>query len=453
MSLSRKRSALYARIPGGADGRRMLWIALINKAGTGLWMGAAALYFTLVTGLSVAEVGVLLGVSGAVGIAGAPLAGHLADRFPVTRIIIGAQLQQAIALLALLTTDDFTLLLLYSAVNSLADRGANVLTKLYAARIAGPERTKYQAVQRSVSNAGWALGGLAGALAIAVGTAHAYQALLIGNVVSFLVAAALTLRCAEPPSPSRLVTESVPTGSGPGTAPTPVTPTPVTPASNPWRDRPYLLFTVTEAALFLDDAVLQVGIPLWIVHATDAPHGLAPLLMVLNCVLVVCCQVPLSRFGSTPDRARALLVPLAACFVVGCAALTVSALGGVWLAVAALTVAAIALTFAEILHAIASWELSIALAPDDAQGAYLGVHGLSSSAQRSGGPLLVTAVIAAGPLAWPVLGAGVIVTVAAQSRLVRKRLSGRGPATDRVAVGDPAVDDPVVGDPPTPRAT
>ncbi|MFD4629878.1 MFS transporter [Streptomyces sp. NPDC058284] len=418
MSFSRKRSALYARIPGGADGRRMLWIALINKAGTGLWMGAAALYFTLVTGLSVAQVGVLMGVSGAVGIAGAPLAGHLADRFPVTRIIIASQLQQAVALLALLTTDNFALLLLYSAVNSLADRGANVLTKLYAARIAGQDRTRYQAVQRTVSNAGWAIGGLAGALALAVGTTHAYQALLIGNVVSFLAAAVLTRRCAEPPSPSRVVTGST-------------APAPAAPQSNPWRDRSYLLFTGTEAALFLDDAVLQVGIPLWIVHATDAPPGLAPLLMVLNCVLVVCCQVPLSRFGSTPERARALLVPLAACFVVGCAALTVSTAGGTWLAVAALTVAATALTFAEILHAIASWELSIALAPDDAQGAYLGVHGLSSSAQRSGGPLLVTAVIAAGPLAWPVLGAGVIATVAAQRRLVRKRLTRRSPARDR----------------------
>lgn len=416
MSLSRRRAALYARIPGGLDGRRMLWIALINKAGTGLWMGAAALYFTLVTGLSVAEVGVLMGASGAVGIAGAPLAGHLADRFPVTRVIIGSQLLQAAALLALLTTDNFSLLLLYSAANSLADRGANVLTKLYAARIAGPDRTRYQAVQRSVSNAGWALGGLAGAGALAVGTDHAYQALLVGNVISFFVAAFLTLRCAEPPSPSRVVTDST-------------SPAPPARPSNPWRDRPYLLFTATEAALFLDDAVLQVGMPLWIVHATDAPHGLAPLLMVLNCVLVVCCQVPLSRFGSTPDRARALLVPLAACFVLGCAAMTASVAGGTWPAVVALTIAAIAFTFAEILHAIASWELSIALAPDDAQGAYLGVHGLSSSAQRSGGPLLVTAVIAAGPLAWPVLGAGVIATVAAQSRLVRTGLLRRGGST------------------------
>ncbi|WUW18829.1 MFS transporter [Streptomyces sp. NBC_01465] len=387
----------------------MLWIALINKAGTGLWMGAAALYFTLVTGLSVTQVGLLMGISGAAGIAGAPLAGHLADRFPVTRVLIGAQLLQAVALLALLTTESFSLLLLYSALASLADRGANVLTKLYAARIAGPDRTRFQAVQRTVSNAGWAIGGLAGAGAIAVGTLHAYQSLLVGNVLSFIAAAVLTLRCAEPPSPSRVVADS--SRTAPATAP-----------SNPWRDRTFLLFTATESALFLDDAVLQVGVPLWIVHTTDVPHGLIPLLMVLNCVLVVLCQVPLSRFGGTPEKARALLLPLVACFVVGCAAMTASVAGGTGLAIAALVCAAVAFTFAEILHSIASWELSVALAADDAQGAYLGVHGLSSSAQRSGGPLLVTAVIAAGPFAWPLLGAGVVATVAAQRRLVRNRL-------------------------------
>ncbi|MEV0092697.1 MFS transporter [Streptomyces sp. NPDC050738] len=423
MSFSRRRAALYAGIPGGRDGRRMLWIALINKAGTGLWMGAAALYFTLVTGLSVTEVGLLMGISGAAGIAGAPFAGHLADRFPVTRVLIGAQLLQAVALLALLTTDSFSLLLLYSALTSLADRGSNVLTKLYAARIAGPDRTRYQAVQRTVSNAGWAIGGLAGAGALAVGTTHAYQALLIGNVISFLAAAVLTVRCAEPPSPSRTVTDSS-------------QPAPPAPPSSPWRDRTYLLFTATEAALFLDDAVLQVGMPLWIVHSTDVPHGMIPLLMVLNCVLVVLCQVPLSRFGGTPDKASALLLPLVAVFAVGCAAMTASVAGGTWLAITALTVAAVAFTFAEILHSIASWELSVALAPDDAQGAYLGVHGLSSSAQRSGGPLLVTAVIAAGAFAWPLLGAGVVATVVAQRRLVRNRLPRRALSVTSVTVSE-----------------
>ncbi|MFJ3711704.1 MULTISPECIES: MFS transporter [unclassified Streptomyces] len=409
MTLSRRRAALYARIPGGRDGRRMLWIALVNKTGTGLWMGAAALYFTLVAHLPIAEVGILMGIAGAAGIAGSPLAGHLADRLPLTRILVAAQIQQAIALLALLTTHNFALLLVYSAVGSLGDRGSNVLTKLYSARVSGADRIRYQAVQRTVSNAGWAIGGLAAAITLSVGTTHAYQGLLIGNAVSYVVMSALTLRCAEPPAPSRTVAGSK--ESGPPARP-----------PNPWQDRTYLLFTATETMLFLDDAVLQVGMPLWIVHATHAPHGLAPLLMVLNCLMVVFCQVPLSRFAGTPESARRLLMPLAGFFVVGCIATSASAGGGTALAVSMLVLAAMALTVAEMLHATASWELSIALAADDAQGAYLGVHGLASSAQRSGGPLLVTAVIAAGPLAWPVLGAGVVATCVAQSRLVRTRL-------------------------------
>ncbi|MEW2630667.1 hypothetical protein AB0903_03155 [Streptomyces sp. NPDC048389] len=138
--------------------------------------------------------------------------------------------------------------------------------------------------------------------------------------------------------------------------------------------------------------MFKVGLPLWIVHATDAPHGLAPLLMVL------------------------------AAFAVGALALSLSTAGGMWTATVTLTLAAVALTFAEMLHATASWELSVALAPDEAQGAYLGVHGLANSAQRSLGPLVMTATIAAGPIGWALLGAGLSTVCLAQSRLIRDRL-------------------------------
>ncbi|MEU3750748.1 MULTISPECIES: MFS transporter [Streptomyces] len=406
------RQPLKDRIPGGSDGRRMLLIGFIDKCGTGLWSTAMALYFTYVTGLGLGQVGLLIAVSGAVGIAGSPLGGRLADRFPLVRVIIGTQLLRAAALLALLTTDDYALLVLISAIGALPDRATNVLTKLYAARVAGPDRVRYQAINRTTSNIGWTLGGLGAAAALAVGSTTAFQLLLVGDALSYLVMAALTLRCAEPPAPtpSRVVAASTDESS-------------TAKPANPWRDRGFLAFTAGDGVFFLHDSILQVALPLWIVHATDAPVGLAPLLLVLNSVLVVVFQVPLSRFGATTDAARGLYTPLAALFAAGTLAVAASALGGPTLSVAALVTAAVVLTFAEMIHTIASWEISVALAPGDAQGAYLGVHGLAQSTQRFAGPLLMTGLVATGPLGWPFLGAALVATCAAQSRLVRRRLT------------------------------
>ncbi|MFD9036086.1 MFS transporter [Streptomyces sp. NPDC059567] len=407
-----RHSTVLNRIPGGRDGRHMLLVSIIDKIGTGLWAGCTVLYFTYVSGLGLGQVGLLMTISGGVGIAGAPLAGRLADRFPLVRIIVGAQLMRGAALLALLTTDNFLLLTLYSALGALPDRAGSVLIKLYAARLAGSDRVRYQAIQRTTVNIGWSIGGLGAAAALATGSTRAYGLLLIGNVVTYLVIAVLTLRCAEPPAPSRIAATSA--AAGDRTAATP---------TSPWRDRTFLGYTATDAALFLDDTILQVAIPLWIVHATAAPVGLAPLLLVLNTVLVVLFQVPLARFGATAEAARRLLVPLAGLFVVGTLALAASAAGGRTLAITALVVAVIALTFAEIVHATSSWELSVALAPAEAQGAYLGVHGLAQSTQRFAGPLLVTGVMTAGALAWPLLGLGLVAAGAAQHRVIRDRIT------------------------------
>ncbi|WP_338682870.1 MFS transporter [Streptomyces acidiscabies] len=410
MALTRRKTTGEPRIPGGPDGRRMVVIALVDRIGSGLWATVSVLYFTYVAHLSLTEVGTLAAVAGALGIAGAPSGGLLADRFPLTRVLVAVQLLRAVASFGLLTTDHFALLLALTALGGFGDRASSVLTKLYATRVAGPDRIRYQAVQRTVANAGWAIGGLVAAVGLALGGTAAYRWLLLGDALSFTAVALLTLRCGEPASPARTVA-----GSG----------TPAQPARprGPWRDRTYLAYVATEAVLFLDDAVFKVGLPLWIVHLDTAPHGLAPLLMVLNNVLVVALQVPMARFGATTAAARALLLPLSAAFAAGGAAMALAAGGGAVTATLLLTAAATAFTLAEILHATVSWELSVALAPDTAQGAYLGVHGLAQSAQRAVGPLAVTAAIATGPLGWASFGTVIALTCGIQHRLVRARLA------------------------------
>ncbi|WP_308355071.1 MFS transporter [Streptomyces sp. MUM 203J] len=402
------------RVPGGRDGRRMLLVTWVDKTGNGLWNTTSALYFIHVAGLSLVAVGTLVSVAAGIGVAGAPLAGRLADRFPVVRLLVAFQTVRAVAAVGLLLSDAYGALLFCAALGSFGDRSANVLTKLYAARLAGPHRVRYQAVIRTASNAGWAVGGLIAAGVLTLGTTHAYQALLIGDALSFAGAAALTLRCTEPPSPSRTVARS---GDAPGSR---VSAGPV----SPWRDRGYLAYVATDTVVHLHDSVFQVGLALWTVHATKAPEGIIPLLTVLNSGMVVALQVPLSRLGSGAAACRRLLPPVAGIFAGGGLALAASAVDGPWLAAAALLLAAAVFSLGEILHAIVSWELSVALAPAQAQGAYVGVHGLAGSVQRSAGPLAVTAAIAAGPLGWAAFGALMASACAAQHRLVRDRLPG-----------------------------
>ncbi|MEU1947553.1 MFS transporter [Streptomyces sp. NPDC020125] len=428
------RTALSDRIPGGRDGRRMLTVTFVDRIGSGLWGATATLYFTYAAGLSTAEIGVLLAVSGSVGIAGPPLGGLLADRVPLRPLLIIVQLVRAVASLALLTTTDLGLLLAITSVGSLGDRAASVLTKLYATRVAGPERVRYQAISRTAMNVGWAVGGLAAAAALTGGTVTVYRWLLIGDALSFLASALFTLGCAEPPSAARIAAKSSPAPKESAESaldePTPSEPTPSesasrkTTAPNPWRDRRYLTYTASEAVLFLDDSVFKIGLPLWAVTATNAPHQLVPLLLVLNNVLVVLFQVPFARFGATPHTARTSLWPLAGAFLLGGAALAASTVGAPWFAAVTLVLAATAFTVAEMLHATISWELSVVLAPPTAQGAYLGVHGLAQAVQRSVGPLAVTAAIAAGPLGWLGLGAGLAAMCGAQHHLVRDRGDG-----------------------------
>ncbi len=115
-----------------------------------------------------------------------------------------------------------------------------------------------------------------------------------------------------------------------------------------------------------------------------------------------------------------------------------SAADGPVLAGVFLSVAAAAFTLAEMLHATVSWELSVALAPDAAQGAYLGVHGLAQATQRAVGPLAVTAAIATGPVGWTVFGVAIAGTCLVQHRLVRERVARPGGEEAAVEASDAA---------------
>ncbi|MFC5890915.1 MFS transporter, partial [Kitasatospora aburaviensis] len=204
--------AQLRRPPGGRDGRIMLLAQFLDRAGTGVWAASAVLYFTFVTRLHAREIGLLLGIAAVAGIAGSPLAGQLAERFPVRTLLIGCHLLRLGTMGLLLACDGFAALLPVMAVTCLAERAAKTLEMLFATRAAGERRSTYQALTRSAANAGYALGAGVAALGLAVGTVGAYQLLVLANALSFAVTAALVSRTREPRSAPGRVAAGAPAG-------------------------------------------------------------------------------------------------------------------------------------------------------------------------------------------------------------------------------------------------
>ncbi|WSY86882.1 MFS transporter [Streptomyces sp. NBC_00876] len=433
----------------------MLLALAVDRTGSGLWAASSVLYLTFVTHLSAQQIGLLLGAAGVAGIAGSPLAGRLAGRFPVRPLLIGCHLLRLVTLVLVLTCTGFSALLPVIAVTYLGDRAAKTLEMLFATRAAGERRAAYQALSRSAANAGYGVGAGIAAIGLAVGTTDAYRTLILGNALSFAVAAVLVWRTGEPrdtatvevartkgaglppseaaPSPSGSAlppSEAAPSPSAVAPSPSQAAPSPSGSASReparrkgPWRDGGYLRFVALDIPMNLDDSVLGVGLPLWLVNRTSAPHALVPAFLVINTVLVVALQLPVSRRADGPRRAVRAVLAYGVLLFVCCAALAAATRCGTWAAAAVLLAAAVLVTLAELMRSVSSWELAVLLAPPDERAAYLGVAGMSQSIQKSAGPPLLTGVVmAAGPVGWLVLGTVVAGLAVVQQRSCAHRL-------------------------------
>ena len=187
-------------------------------------------------------------------------------------------------------------------------------------------------------------------------------------------------------------------------------------AANPWRDSGYLGFVLLDIVMTTDDSVLNVGLPLWLLTRTRAPHVLVPAFLIVNTVLVVVLQMRISAATKGPRDATKAVGRYGLIMLGCCACLAAAAECGPLLASVILLAAAGLQTFAELMRSVSSWELAVSLAPSPARPAYLGVAGMSQSVQKCAGPLLLTgAVMAAGPVGWLALG-GVVAGLSLRQR-------------------------------------
>ncbi|GHJ12028.1 MFS transporter [Micromonospora sp. AKA38] len=388
--------------------QRILALAtFVNMIGSGVFMVTAALFFTRVVGLPLAQVGLGMGVAAGAGLlAGVPV-GHLADRRGPREVYLGMLVIQGAAMGALLVVRSFWLVLVALCVGELARSAGGAARGPLVRGIGGDDLPRYRAYLRSVANLAGSCAAIATGFAVQFDSRPAYLALVLANALSFVAAAAVV--AALPALP----------------------PVPAPPRAGRWtalRDRGYVAVTVLDGVMSIHHQVLLFALPLWIVGHTDAPRWLVGATALANTALVVLLQVRASRGVDSSDAAGRAVRRAGVAFLAGMAVVAATATLPTWLAVAGIGLGVCVHTVGELWHTAGSMELRFSLAPAHAQGQYMGVFGFGAGLANVVAPtVLALCCITWGAPGWLLLG-GVFLVVGLVTPEVVRRAERNRPA-------------------------
>ncbi|CAL9378622.1 hypothetical protein SUDANB1_01018 [Streptomyces sp. enrichment culture] len=389
------RAWLRETLPAAGNARRLGVLTLIQSLGLGVFLTSSAVFFTRTIGIPAQRVGLALSVAGLCGLLCTVPIGRLADRLGAGRVLTANFLLAAVGFTAYCLVDGFTAFLAVACAIAVLETSAGALqASLTDALVGEAERVRVSAQMRSLFNLGF-LGGaaLAGA-AIAAGTSTALYTTVLANAALQLVSVAVLLGM------------RLPAGAGPrAIAAVAEAPRGVL-RSAALRDVRYVVVALVCGALELYHPLLTVGLPLWIVTATDAPALLVSGLLILDTVLVLLFQVTVSKGARTPAGAARMLRWAGWALGASCLVFAVSGGHGALLDSVALLGGALVLVLGELYQASASWGLSFGLAPAGRQGEYQAVFSLGRGFQQFAGPWLMTSlVVGAAGTGWLVLAA------------------------------------------------
>lgn len=392
--------------------RILVGATLISRVGRGIFLTVTVLYFTFIVGLAPHEVAIVLSAASAAGVIAAFGGGWLADRASSKRLLIAFTAIEGIALITYVFAGDFVTALVIAVVCGLFEQGANSTRSAIIARaFIGESRVQARAVLRTVTNVAIAVGSGLGALALAIGTAEAYRALIVGAGVLYLLGLIQLVRLpSRVDAPARKPVAPVTTATGSfdagASAQAAAAERRAWRRHSPWRDPRYLVLTALSAIFGMQFGVAELGVPLWIARETAAPEAVVAALLILNTIIVVIFQVPLSR-GTHDLRVAARVSGIAAWLMAAACLVYASAAGlPIGFAITVLVVAAIVHAFAEVLSQAGGWGLSFELADPVQAGSYQGVFGMGYTVGALAAPLVVNATaISHGFSGWVVLAA------------------------------------------------
>lgn len=360
-------------LPPTPLGRSLAVQSTLYAVGTGVFVSGNAVYFTRVVGLSPAQVGLGISIGGAVSMLAAVPAGRLADRAGLRGSWTAAAVAEALLYLAYPWVHSLLGFVVLLALLSLAQAlGAGGRGGYTLAVVPRGQRVRILAFVRSALNIGFTLGALLAGLALATGSLDVIRAIPLLTAAVLLVNGLLISRL---PAAGRRTAEEAQRPE---------------PGSRALRNRRFVLLSGLNGLMAVDQVLLSVVFPLWLVSRTDAPHAVLAWLYGTNTVLVVLLQVRASRgaetvAGATRSARVAGLAALGACAVMMTTAWTPGAA-----TIVLLWAGYVLVTCAELFHSAAGWGFLSELSDPERRGEYQGVWKLGQQAQLMVGPVTCT---------------------------------------------------------------
>jgi MFS family permease len=359
------------------SGRIIVAAVVVYATGSGLYLAGGTVFFLRGIDLSNAQLGIGLTVAGVAGFLTTVPVTMLARRFGPLQLLRMVEVWRAGSLAALAFADNVYTFTLFVSLFLISQGPVLPMVQLVVAGVVGErDQTRSLGVIGSVSNAGMALGAIAAAPFLSIGSIWTFRAiLLLGGLCCLASAGLFGLIKVDAAAPTDTRTRWL---SG------------LLPVV---RDRRYLTLTVANGALFMHTVLLSVGLPLWLVRSTDAPPGLLSALFTLNTVLAIILQVHFARrVSNSRDGTRALRYA-GFSLAVFSLVLIASAHSRNWLTISLLVLATVVLTCGELLQGAGAWELSYRHAPQALRTEYLSVFSLGGAGIGIVGPGLLALVL------------------------------------------------------------
>jgi MFS family permease len=377
---------------------------MIDSLATGLFVPLSMLYLTARAELRLAEVGLLLSLAGIISLPLPLWIGRLVDRIGPQRIVLAAQVTQAVGFAGYLLPLNAPVVLVSATVISLGQRmfWSSIFVLVSALSDADPDiraRERWLGAIGALRAAGYGAGALFAGIAIAVKSLTVYESAVAVDVVLLLLATGVVASI-PPTSP----TTSPDRGRG---------------YRSLWTDRPYLALIALNSMLALCNVMLSTAFAPFVVRALPGVTWIVGPLLAMNTVVQAVFQGLAVRLLRPVRRhiALCLAAGLWATWALLCA---VVLLVPTVLVVPCLVVSVLCYSAAQLVHSPSSNAMATDAAPMDIRGRYLAAFQYCFAIATVIAPTMTSVLLDIGAaVPWVVLFATAVLTIPATLALAR----------------------------------